>query len=417
MTVAENIALSQGYRRARRLIDWRGVREEALRSLSAIAHDIDPDRRVQDLTRTEKSLVAVARALGIKARVIVLDEPTASLPQEEVRILFRVLRALKESGVGMIYVSHRLDEIFAIADRLAVLRDGRLVDTRPTAAADPDRLVHAIIGRPPEKVFVRPPRPGHAPVLSLRDTVAGDVGPVDFTIHRGEIVALVGLRGAGQETIGRALIGDAPVTAGEIRLDGRRPDTTWAGAAIADGVGFVPGDRLGESIAHGLTVRENIFVNPRASGRSLTSWRDPAAEGEEARSLGQQVGLVPNDPAAPIETLSGGNQQKVVMARWMRIGGSVLVLEDPTAGVDVGAKAEIYRLLAKAVQAGQAVLLVSTDFEEVAAICHRALVFRDGSIVAELAEDELSVETLVRTTSLQAPAPAAADRLSQAGPN
>jgi ribose transport system ATP-binding protein len=417
MTVAENIALAEGYRRARGLIDWRSVRDTARRSLSAIAHDIDPDQRVQDLTRTEKSLVAIARALGVHARVIVLDEPTASLPQEEVQILFRVLRSLKASGVGMIYVSHRLDEVFAISDRLAVLRDGRLVDVRRTETADPDRLVHAIIGRPPEKVFVRPPRPGYAPVLTFRDTVVGDVGPLNFEVHRGEIVALVGLRGAGQESIGRALIGDTPTTAGEVLLSGRQPDTSSAGAAIASGIAFVPGDRIGESIAHGLTVRENIFVNPEAAGRGLLSWRDPGAESEEAHRLGQQVGLVPNDPVATIETLSGGNQQKVVMARWMRIGGSLLVLEDPTAGVDVGAKAEIYRLLSKAVLGGQAVLLISTDFEEVSAICHRALVFRDGSIAAELEEDELSVENLVRTTSLQASAVSAGELPPHAKPH
>jgi len=417
MTVAENIALAQGYRRSRNLINWRSVRETARRSLAAIAHDIDPDQRVQDLTRTEKSLVAIARALGVNARVIVLDEPTASLPQEEVQILFRVLRSLKSSGVAMIYVSHRLDEIFAISDRLAVLRDGRLVDVRRTETAEPNRLVHAIIGRPPEKVFVRPPRPVHAPVLTFRDTVVGDVGPMNFEVHRGEILALVGLRGAGQESVGRALIGDTPITFGEVLLSGRQPDTSSAGAAITSGIAFVPGDRIGESIAHGLTVRENIFINPAAASRNLLSWRDPNNEYEEARSLGQQVGLVPNDPMAPIETLSGGNQQKVVMARWMRIGGSLLVLEDPTAGVDVGAKAEIYRLLSKAVLGGQAVLLISTDFEEVAAICHRALVFRDGSIVAELEEDELSVENLVRTTSLEAPAITAGELPQQARPN
>jgi ribose transport system ATP-binding protein len=417
MTVAENIALAQGYRRSHGLINWRNVRDTARRSLAAIAHDIDPNQRVQNLTRTEKSLVAIARALGVNARVIVLDEPTASLPQEEVQILFRVLRSLKSSGVAMMYVSHRLDEIFAISDRLAVLRDGRLADVRRTETADPDRLVHAIIGRPPEKVFVRPPRPDYAPLLTVSDTVVGDVGPMDFDVHRGEIVALVGLRGAGQESIGRALIGVTPIASGKVRLASRQPNTSSTGAAIASGIAFVPGDRIGESIAHGLTVRENIFLNPAAAGRGLLSWRDPTNELAEAHALGQQVGLVPNDPTTMIETLSGGNQQKVVMARWMRIGGSLLVLEDPTAGVDVGAKAEIYRLLSKAVQGGQAVLLISTDFEEVAAICHRALVFRDGSIVAELEEDELSVENLVRTTSLQAPTIVAGELPQQARSN
>jgi ribose transport system ATP-binding protein len=400
MTVAENIALAQGYRRRGRLIDWTAVEQTAQRSLATIAHDIDPGRRVQDLTRTEKSLVAIARALGVNARVLVLDEPTASLPKEEVELLFRVLRGLKASGVAMIYVTHRLDEVFAISDRLAVLRDGRLVDLRRTGEAEPHGLVRTIIGRPPASVFVRPARQKQAAALTFTDVRIGEVGPLSFSIDRGEIVGLIGLRGAGQETVGRALIGTEPVVAGEIRLAGGKPNLSRPPAAIASGVALVPGDRLAESVAHGLTVHENIFLNPAASGRRLFAWRRPQHEMDEAQQLGQRVGLLPNDPTAGIETLSGGNQQKVVLARWMRIGGAVLVLEDPTAGVDVGAKAEIYRLLAEAVREGQAVVLVSTDFEEVAAICHRALVFRGGQIVAELGEDELSMEHLVRASSL-----------------
>ncbi|MFC7397722.1 sugar ABC transporter ATP-binding protein [Chelatococcus sp. GCM10030263] len=404
MTVAENIALAQGYRRRRGLINWTAVEDAAGRSLATIAHDIDPNRRVQDLTRTEKSLVAIARALGVNARVLVLDEPTASLPKEEVELLFRVLRGLKASGVAMIYVTHRLDEVFAISDRLAVLRDGKLVDQRRTQEADADGVVRAIIGRPPGSVFVRPARQQHAPALTFDGVTIGEVGPLGFSVGRGEIVGLVGLRGAGQEMIGRALIGTEPVRAGEIRLAGAQPDLSRPPAAIASGVALVPGDRLAESVAHGLTVQENMFLNPAASGRRLFAWRRPQHEMDEAHRLGQRVGLTPNAPTAGIETLSGGNQQKVVLARWMRIGGSVLVLEDPTAGVDVGAKAEIYRLLAEAVREGQAVVLVSTDFEEVAAICHRALVFRGGQIVAELGEDQLSIEHLVRASSLT-PAP------------
>ena len=400
MTVGENIALAQGYRRRRGLIDWRQVEETARRSLSLIAHDIDPRLRVSDLTRTEKSLVAIARALGVDARVLVLDEPTASLPQDEVALLFRVLRSLKASGVSMIYVSHRLDEIFAIADSLVVLRDGRVVDSRRIADATPEGLISAIIGRPPESVFVRPPPPGHDPVLVCTDLVSGDVGPLTLHVNRGEIIALAGLRGAGQETVGRALIGVEPLTGGEVLLGGERLDCTAPATAIDCGLGFVAADRVADSIAHGMSIRENMFINPHASGRSALTWRSATSEIEETESLGRAVGLSPNEPEAGIETLSGGNQQKVVLARWMRIGSEVLVLEDPTAGVDVGAKAEIYRLLAAALAKGQAVILISTDFEEVAAICHRALVFRGGRIVSELAAGQLSIEAITRATSL-----------------
>lgn len=400
MTVAENIAIAQGYPRRNGLIDWAEVDRMARQSLSMIAHDIDPDQRVSELTRTEKSLVAIARALGVKARVLILDEPTASLPQDEVEVLFAVLRDLKAQGVSMMYVSHRLDEVFAISDRLVVLRDGKLVDDRKTADADPESLIASIIGRRPESVFVRPPAPQTEILLQCKGLMVDDVGPIDFTLHRGEILSLVGLRGGGHEQIGRVLIGAAQAQDGAITLGTHRLDLASPSLAIRQGIGFVAGDRVVESVASGLAVRENMFINPAASGRSLLHLRRPTGEAEESRVLGADVDLQPNDPEAPIETLSGGNQQKVVISRWMRIGPQVLVLEDPTAGVDVGAKAEIYRLLAATLAKGCGVLLISTDFEEVAAICHRALVFRNGVIAAEMTAAELSVEAVTRATSL-----------------
>jgi ribose transport system ATP-binding protein len=402
MTVAENIALAQGYPRHFGLVDWAEVEAMARRSLAMVAHDIDPRSRVSDLTRTEKSLVAIARALGVQAQVLVLDEPTASLPQSEVELLFRVLRRLREDGVSMIYVSHRLDEIFAISDRIVVLRDGRVVDARPTMEADAEGLIAAIIGRRPESVFVRPPRPREERLLVCEGLRIRDVGPVSFDLRGGEILALVGLRGAGQESIGRALLGIEAGGEGRVDLAGHPVDRSTPTRAMADGLGFVAADRVGESVATGLGVRENMFINPGAAGRGLFSTRGRADEAEESRRLGRGVGLHPNDPEAPIETLSGGNQQKVVMARWMKIGARVLVLEDPTAGVDVGARAEIYRLLAETLAQGKGVIVISTDFEEVAAIAHRALVFRDGEILAEIEAPDLTVEALTRAASFTA---------------
>ena len=400
MTVAENIALAQGYPRRFGIVDWRAVEAMAWRSLSLVAQDIDPRRRVSDLTRTEKSLVAIARALGVNAQILVLDEPTASLPQSEVERLFRVLRRLKAEGVSMIYVSHRLDEVFAISDSLVVLRDGKLVDARPTAEANGEGLIASIIGRRPESVFVRPPAPRPAPLLACNGFCVGDVGPVTFNLHEGEILALVGLRGAGQESVGRALLGIEQATAGSVHINGRPVDNTAPNRAILSRIGFVAADRVTDSVAPGLSVRENMFINPGACGRTLLAPRGSSDEAAESRALGRMVGLSPNNPEAAIDTLSGGNQQKVVMARWMRISPDVLVLEDPTAGVDVGAKAEIYRLLAETLKSGRGVILISTDFEEVAAICHRALVFRGGQILAEISAERLSLESLTRAASL-----------------
>jgi ribose transport system ATP-binding protein len=400
MTVAENMAMAQGFPRRFGLIDWQAVEQRAQDSLALVVDGIEPGQRVQDLSRTEKSLVAIARALGAKADVLVLDEPTASLPQDEVETLFAVLRSLKARGVAMIYVSHRLDEVYAIADRLAVLRDGRLVAVQETAATAPGDLVRMIIGRAPEAVFVRPSRQAGEALLRFEDVVAGPLGPLDFAIEAGEIVGLAGLRGAGQEAVGRLLYGLLPLDRGAIRLDGEPLDLASPHGAISRGICFVAGDRNADSIAPGLSVRENMFLNPCASGRSPLAWRAPADEAEETLRLGARVDLQPNDPSAPIETLSGGNQQKMVLARWLRIGGRVLALEDPTAGVDVGAKAEIYRLLADAVGRGLAVILISTDLEEVAEICHRALVFRDGRIVGALQGADLTMEQLIHVASL-----------------
>ncbi|CAM5762257.1 sugar ABC transporter ATP-binding protein [Labrys miyagiensis] len=401
MTVAENVMLGTRYARRGGLIDWRAGRDLAQRALHDVGGDIDPDDRIEGLSRTDKSLVAIARALASSAELIVLDEPTASLPQSEVDRLHEVLRQLSRRGVGMIYVSHRLDEVYALCDRVVVLRDGVVAATARTAEIGADALVQAIIGRPPEQVFIRPPVPRDPPrVLSVENVRIGPVGPVDFGLRQGEVVGLVGLRGAGQDAVGKALFGIGGIGSGRIVLDGSPYEVGDPLEAIRQGVLMVAGDRNAESIAPGLTVRENMFLNPVASGRGLLGLRSAASEAHEAERLGAAVHLRPNLPSAPIESLSGGNQQKVVMARWMRIGGKVLILEDPTAGVDVGAKAEIYRLLAEALGTGLGVLLISTDFEEVTAICHRAYVFRANRIVAELAERELSIASLLNAASL-----------------
>lgn len=403
MTVAENIGLMQGsFERRFGLINWRLTRKRASEALALVSDTIDPDMRVQELTRTEKSLVAIARALARNAKLLVLDEPTASLPQSDVEMLHEVLCRLRETGVAMIYVSHRLDEVFAIGDRAVVLRDGFLVGDEPIGKLDGDSLIQLIIGRALEEVFVHPPAMEDSPVvLRLQEMCTEDVGPVSFDLRRGEVLGLVGLRGAGQDAVGHALFGRSPIAKGRVeREDGTPLKTSHPQQSIEQGICMVAGDRNAESIAQGLTIQENLFINPALTGRKILSFRTPAAETREARSIGEVFDIRPNDPAAPIETLSGGNQQKVVMARWMSVGGSVLILEDPTAGVDVGSKADIYALLAKALEDGLAVLLISTDFEEVAALSHRACVFHDGQIVAEIPQEDLSITSLLNAASL-----------------
>ena len=401
MTIAENIALATGYPRRLGFIDWDVVEVATRIALAQVDCPLSPTMRVRDLTRTEKSLVAIARALSVQADVLVLDEPSASLPADEVHRLFAALTPLKARGVGMIYVSHRLDEVFEIADRIAVLRDGSLVGERRVAETNPEELVSLIVGKALDK-FEAAPRPrSETARLEVKALAVAGAGPVDFTVARSEIVGLVGLRGAGQERIGRALFGALPHS-GTIRLDGVAPPLGGPAAAMRAGIGLIARDRVEESEASGLSVRENMFINPSALGRAFASPLSPRAEADQARAIGFKVGLRPNDPHLPIEALSGGNQQKVIVGRWLRIGGKALIAEDPTAGVDVGAKAEIYRLLDQALSTGLCVVVVSTDFEEVSRLCHRALVFSRGAIVAELTGDDLTIARLIHAASVAA---------------
>ncbi len=399
MTVAENICLALGYPRRWGLVDWQTARQRAAQALSVVGSDIDPDARVNSLSRTEKSLVAISRALAAHVELLVLDEPTASLPADEVARLFSSLRRQRERGVGMIYVSHRLDEVFEIADRIVVLRDGRVVGTRATAATNPEEVIRLIVGREPSQVFHVPARRADAARLEMRDFVLDGVGPVDCRLRAGEIVGLIGLRGAGQESVGRALFGLARPTRGRILLDGRPIAPASPRQAMRAGINLVCADRIADSMAPTLSVRENLFLNPQAATSSSSRVLWPRREHAAAFSLGQQIGLRPNDPALPIEWLSGGNQQKVVLGRWLHLNGKVYILEDPTAGVDVGAKADIYGLFDVALKRGAVILLVSTDFEEVAKICHRALVFDRGRVAAELAGSNLSIENLLAAAS------------------
>jgi ribose transport system ATP-binding protein len=403
MTVSENVALANGYPRrggrTRGPIDWAATDKVAAEALANLGCDIHPQTRGAALSRTEKSLVAIARALATRCRFLVLDEPTASLPADEVERLFEALRRLRIAGVGLIYVSHRLDEIFRIADRIVVLRDGSLVGERDVHATTPAELIDLIVGAGALRDFEKGTAPADAKtVVSVRGLTAEGVSPADFDIREGEILGLVGLRGAGQERIGRALFG-AVEHVGRTEIDGRVPDLSSMRGALASGIGLVARDRGEESVAHALSIRENVYLNPAASGRGALSFETRRSEGERARALGERVGLRPNDPDLPIEGLSGGNQQKVVVGRWLETDRRLLVLEDPTAGVDVGAKAEIYRLVEAAMHRGLAVLVVSTDFEEIATLCHRALVFNRGSIIAELAGSELTTERVIAAAS------------------
>ncbi|ACX89616.1 sugar ABC transporter ATP-binding protein [Pectobacterium parmentieri] len=402
MTVAENMALVMGFPRRFGLIDWRAIRQRASQALQDVGIALDPDARVFELSRTEKSLLAIARAVAVNAELLVLDEPTASLPANDVRHLFSVINRLRAKKVGMIYVTHRLDEVIDIADRVCVMRDGRYVAGGKTADYSLRDLVQLIVGEamPGDQ---REPLPApSSPVLQVKNVTVGDIGPVSFSLQAGEMLALAGLRGAGQEEIGRLLFGLRQCDSGEIQFRDAPYHASSPQQAMAQGVSLVAGDRTNESLVMSMSVRENLFINPCASGHKLFSRYSRREEIGASWWKVQLFDVRPKNVNIDISALSGGNQQKVVMARWMHLGAPLLILEDPTAGVDVGARAEIYHLLNKSLAEGVAVLVISNDFEEIAHICNRALVFNRGSVVGELKNQQVSFANLLELASASA---------------
>jgi ribose transport system ATP-binding protein len=402
MTVAENVALGMGYTRRFGLIDWSAARDAAARVMARVGCTIDPERRVFSLTRAEKSLLAIGRALEVQAKLLVLDEPSASLPMADVQRLFGVLRGLRAQGMAMIYVSHRLDEVLEISDRAAVMRDGKLVTVRPTAETNEAELVELIVGKALGAAAPKAAaqgRAGDVPVLALDGAASGNAGPLSFDVHRGEVLGLVGLRGAGQEAMSRAIFGREPLSAGRMALQGQAVVFKTPSDAIRAGIACVAGERLEENLAGSMSVQENLFPNPALLGEKGLAFDRRRREFDTAMALIQRFDVNPPAPAAEVQQLSGGNQQKVVLARWFHLDKPLVVLEEPTAGVDVGAKRQIYGVLGECARAGTALIVVSTDFEEVATVCTRVLVFRNGLIAGELTGADITVQRLLASAA------------------
>jgi len=400
MTVAENVAIQTGYPRSRAgLISWPRVKNAAAEALAIMGSDLDPDAPISSLPAAERSLVAIGRALAIKSDIVVLDEPTAALPEADVERLLDTLRRLRANNIGIVYVTHRLDEVLRIADRVTVLRDGRRLATVAAGETNAGELVQMIVGRSMSDAFVRPAQPSHRSALSVEGLIAGPVGPVSFSVAAGETLGLVGLRGAGHHTVGRAIFGHTRIASGRLTLDGEPIAPQSPAEAMAKGVGFVASRRAEESLASNLNVRENIYMNPAASGKGVMEFIPRATELNEAQGAVRRFSIKAAGVEEPVATLSGGNQQKVVLARWMEAHVKLIILEEPTIGVDVGAKADIYHLLQLSLRQGLAALLISSDFEEVERICHRALVFSRGQVAAEIPGHALTIAALTSAAS------------------
>jgi ABC-type sugar transport system ATPase subunit len=392
LSIAENIFL--GHRLSRRgpMIDWPETRRRARQALDRLQLNLDPARVVRRLRPDQQQMVEIARALSIDARVLILDEPTSSLTDDEVTALFRVVRRLKEQGVAVVFVSHRLQEVFEIADHYTVLRDGVTVGSGAVSEVGRPTLIHLMVGRELE-VFAsaaatmeRGER--RESVLRVRDlSVAGYVDGVSLDVRAGEIVGLAGLVGAGRSELLEAVFGLHRSVAGKVWLDGRPLRLRGPRDAAALGVAFVPADRKRQGLVLQMSVRENLAM---ASTARLTRLRPPAPAQEHTlvASAIRRLRIRAASPRASVSTLSGGNQQKVVLGKWLATNPRVLMLDEPTRGVDVGAKAEIYRLLSDAAANGIGVLASSSETPELLLLCDRILVMFRGRIVASLSREE-----------------------------
>ncbi|MGH2940986.1 MAG: sugar ABC transporter ATP-binding protein [Solirubrobacterales bacterium] len=401
LSTIENLDL--GHRLGRSALMPAPVREEARHAEELVAGfgaQIDVRAPVEKLSAAERAIVAIARALDgweHDRNVLVLDEPTASLPGEEVDKLFVAVRRVAERGAGVIFISHRLDEVIEIADRVVCLRDGRLIADVPRGGYDHDDLVELIAGEALAAAEdARQPRRQGESVLRAEDIRAPTIAGLDIDLHAGEILGVSGVLGSGREEVAGVLFGATPGEVGSLEIDGAAVGCLDPRRAIAAGVAYVPGDRHRDGAVMKMTLRENMTL-PRL--RPLRRVFGRLDQREEKREVGRwidRVGVRPSEPERALELFSGGNQQKVVLAKWLRNEPKVLLMDEPTQGVDVGAKAGIFELIANAAAAGAGVLVCSSDAKELALICDRVLVMRDGRAVAEMRRSELSEAGLVR---------------------
>ncbi|WBU61612.1 sugar ABC transporter ATP-binding protein [Paracoccus albus] len=392
LSVAENIflgALPVG-------INWARLRERARSLISNLGFDIKPGEQISDLSVAHQQVVEIAKALSRDARVIVFDEPTAVLSTGDARRLLQIIKDLRDSGVGIVYISHRLDEIYEIADRITVMKDGRRVDTVTPDSTPVDSLIRMMVGRPLSQLFGEKPDTtlGEEALRVSNLSLPNGVHDVSFSIRKGEIVGLGGLVGSGRTEVARAIFGADPITEGDLTLNGEVYKPRSPRAAVRRGIALVPEDRKGQGIVLNMSIRKNITAANTDPVTSMGFFR-PAAERTLVQSLINSLRIKLGSMNDPVSSLSGGNQQKVVLAKWFNTEPGLIILDEPTRGVDVGAKTEIYTLIHRLAAEGKAVIVISSEHAELFGLCDRILVMGEGELRGELLPEDFEEEKLL----------------------
>jgi simple sugar transport system ATP-binding protein len=386
LSVMENLALNMELMDSRKLMNYRRARSIAAHAVSLIGFDIDLDERVENLSVADRQLIAICRALLQNSKLIIMDEPTSALTKKEVRALFGVIKNLQSRGISILFVSHKLDEVFEISERYTILRNGENAASGSTQDLDRKTFAFHMTGREFSEESYRPAGPVGNPVLSVKGlTLRGSYADISFDLSPGEILGITGLLGSGRTELVETLFGISKPDAGTIEIGGRPARIRSVKAAIRRGIGYVPSDRLTEGLFQPQTIERNIVVAvlARLSSRLLGILRRKSVAETTARWI-SELSIATRDPSLPVRTLSGGNQQKVVLARWLANDLKVLILNGPTMGVDIGSKYDIHTLMRRLAASGLAIIVVSDDLPEVLACTSRIVVMRDGAFVQEL---------------------------------
>ncbi len=395
LTIAENLFVGRHRPRTRwGTLDQNAMRAEARQRLRSLGVELDVTASVKRLSAANQQIVAIARALVGEAKAVVMDEPTASLTEREVQQLFKIISELTSSGVGVVYISHRMDEIFRISDRVTVLRDGHHISTAPASELDAEELVRLMVGRPLNELFTRTPHDLEEIALEVRGlSRSGEFEDVDFVLRRGEILGLAGLVGAGRSELAQTIFGVRVPEAGEIRIDGEEVTIKSPHAAMERGIFYVPEERRSQGLILPFSIKNNITLSilDRISRFGFV----PRSERQTADRFAEGLSIRGGSITDPVSRLSGGNQQKVVLAKSLAREPSILLLDEPTRGVDVGAKSEIYRLIDDLAKEGKAILLISSELEEVLSMSDRILVMREGSLTGEFKREEATQENVM----------------------
>ena len=398
LNAVENIFLGRERRRFG-LLEMASMRREAVALFERLGVSIDLSVEVRTLSVAQQQFIEIAKALALDARILILDEPTATLTPTDAEHLFIIMRALKAQGVAMIFISHHMDEIFEICDRITVLRDGQFIGVTPVADTDMDSLVQMMVGRRIERSF--PPKPAARTssrvVLEVEGLQIERGGPVNaFRLHEGEILGFSGLVGSGRTETVMAVLGADPAYRKTVRINGEPARLNDPAAALASGLGILPESRKVEGLITSFSIRDNISINNLGKYSKAGGFLDFPLERTTTADMMKQVGVKAPNQATTVETLSGGNQQKVVLARWLNHHCKILFFDEPTRGIDVGAKAEIYALMRGLTERGYAIIMVSSELPEIVGMSDRVCVFREGRIVRTLEADEITPADVMR---------------------